>query len=105
MSMYDVLMAVIFMVIVFGTAAGFLLIMDRWMLRKKLSEQERSEALEKRAQRFVNGWSFFFFLMAFISLFMRAFNLKHESVGPRVTWFLFAAFVVLGYLSRTKSQD
>ena len=98
-------MAVIFMSIVFAIAAGFLFVLDRLTLRKKVSGQERDEALEKRSRRFANGWSFFFFSMAFISLFVRAFNLDHEALGSRVVWFIFAALIVLGYVSRPKAQD
>jgi hypothetical protein len=67
--MQEVLMAVIFMSIVFAIAAGFLFVLDRLTLRKKVSGQERDEALEKRSRRFANGWSFFLFFDGFYQPF------------------------------------
>jgi hypothetical protein len=43
--------------------------------------------------------------MAVIALFVNAFNLGHESMGWRVSWFLIAAFVVLSYLSKSKDLE
>jgi hypothetical protein len=86
----------------FALAAGILFVMDRRTLRKNLSAEERTALVDSRTGRWRRYYGFFFFIMAIIALFVNGFNLGHESLPWRVAWFVIAAFVVLGYLSKSK---
>jgi len=104
-SMFDALMAVAFMSVVFSLAAAILLVVDRLSLRSGLSEEERRVAVANRTERWQRRWNFFVFIMALLALFVNAFNLGRESIVLRVIWFVIAAFIVLGYLSRHRGHD
>jgi|CZKJ01.1.fsa_nt_gi hypothetical protein len=103
--MFDVKMTIACLLVLFSLAAGILFVIDRLTLRKTLSAEERKAAIDTRTERWHRRWNSFFFVMAFIVLFVNAFNLGHESIGWRVGWFVIAAFVVLGYLSKNKNPE
>jgi len=96
--MVEVLFTVAFMALIVGLAALILLIVDRVTLRRSFSKEECEAVVIARTERWQRRWNFFFFLMAFIALFVNAFNLGHESIVWRVCWFVLGAFVVLRYL-------
>ena len=86
----------------FALAAGTLFVLDRRTLRKNLSAEQRKALVDSGTGRWLRYYGFFCFLMAIIALFVNAFDLGSESLRWRVAWFVIAAFVVLGYLSKSK---
>ena len=102
MTLFDGEMLLGFLLVPFALAAGILFVMDRRTLRKNLSAEERTALVDSRTGRWRRYCGFFFFIMAIIALFVNGFNLGHESLPWRVAWFVIAAFVVLGYLSKSK---
>jgi hypothetical protein len=86
----------------FALAAGTLFVLDRRTLRKNLSAEQRKALVDSRTGRWLRYYGFFCFLTAIIALFVNAFNLGSESLRWRFAWFVIAAFVVLGYLSKSK---
>lgn len=97
--MYDVLMAIAFMSVVFGLAASILFIADRLTVRSKKSKQEATAALQAREGRWIRRWGFLMFLMAALSLVMAALGgNKEDSVGSRVFEIVFAAVFVILYI-------
>jgi hypothetical protein len=91
--------------VVFSLAAGILFVLDWFTLRSGLSEEERKAAIAKRTERWGRRWGFFYFLMAIAALVVNAFNLGHEPIGWRFVWFVLAALVVLGFLSKGDGDD
>lgn len=103
--MYEVLFLAALMALIFGLAALILFVIDRLTLRRGLTEEEHEAVLNSRTERWKRRWKFAFFLMAFMALFVSAFNLDHESMVWRVVRFVVAAFVVLGYLASQHEKD
>jgi hypothetical protein len=93
---YDVLMALAFMTVVFALAASILFVIDRVTVRSRDSEQERAVALSEREGRWVKRYGFFMLLLAGIALVVGAFNgNKDEPVPLRIFFILYAAAYVI----------
>lgn len=97
--MYDLLMAVAFMSVVFGLSASILFIADRLTVRSKKSAQEGAAALQAREGRWRKRWGFLMFLMAAISLIVAALGgNKEDPLEFRVFEIVFAAAFVILYV-------
>jgi len=97
--MYDFLMAVAFMSVVFGLAASILFIADRLTVRSKKSKQEATDALQAREGRWIRRCGFLMFLMAALSLVVAALGgNKEDPLGSRVFEIVFAAAFVILYI-------
>jgi hypothetical protein len=97
--MYDLLMAVAFMSVVFGLAASILFIADRLTIRSKNSKEESASALRAREGRWLRRWGFLMFVMAAISLVVAALGGNKEGpLGGRVFEIMFAAAFVILYI-------
>ncbi len=105
--MGDLLSAVIFMGIVVVLAAGILVVVDKFSLRKSLTEEERAAAVDKRSERWGRAWRIFFCAMAVVSLPINVLGLirKTEPVFPTVIYIVIALFVLLSLLNPYRQDD
>jgi Na+/H+ antiporter NhaD/arsenite permease-like protein len=96
---YDLVMAVAFMTIVFGLAASILFVFDRFTARSKKSAQEREAVLTAREGRWIKRYKFFMLVMAVSALVVGAFNGNRDEPMPlRIFFIFFAATYVIFYV-------
>ena len=105
--MEDVLFAVIFMGIVFAFAAGILVVIDKFTLRKSLAKEEKATAVAQRTARWQRRWRIFFVVMAAISLPLNWIGLlrRTEPLFPTIIWIALATLVLLGALGWVRRDD
>ena len=103
--MLESLFIVLFLGLIVGLAALILFLVDKFTFRPGMSAEERKAVVDSRTGRWQRGYGFLFFIMAVIAMVVNAFNIGHETMGWRIAWFVSAAFVVLGYLSKSKNPE
>jgi|SRR5579884_979344 len=95
--MYDVLMTLACLTVVFGLGASILFILDRLTISSKESAQERTAALSAREGRWIKRFSFFMLLMAIGSL-LASVSGTDKDQPMRLFYSVFAAAFIIFYI-------
>jgi len=105
--MEEILTIVVFMGIVFALAAGILVVIDKFTLRKGLAKEEKVTAVAQRTARWQQRWRILFVVMAAISLPLNWIGLlrKTEPLFPTIIWIVLATLVLLGALISARRDD
>jgi hypothetical protein len=103
--LFDVVMTIVCLAVVFSLAAGVLFVVDRLSLKSDLSEEQRRAFVAKRTERWQRRYGLFTLIMAVAALLANAFNLGHDSIGWRIGWSAAAALVVIFFLLSKQKQN
>jgi hypothetical protein len=98
--MSEALSILAFLAFIVGMAALVLFLVDKFTLRPEMPKDDRKAAVKARTLRWRRRYLALTFIMAFIALFVHAFNLVGDSIPRRVTYFVLAALFVFWYISR-----